>query len=141
MQRLSPRVTRCPFNVKCAQGQEYSQADSMIRLVKALSAWGTPVFTDALRQEITQLGADYLPLQQGLSTGNYVADKPITVVIHSVAELENVIRTRVGIFYNGVIGGCSCADDPTPSSEINEYCEVQLDIDKANAITMITLMT
>lgn len=112
----------------------------MIRLDKALSAWGTPAFAEVLKQEIAQLGADHLPLQQGLSTGNYVADKPITVAIHSAAELENVIRVRAGIFYNGIIGGCSCADDPTPASEINEYCEVQLDIDKATSNTAITLL-
>ena len=111
----------------------------MIRLDKALNAWGTPDFEAILKQEIAQLGAGQLPLQQGLSTGNYVAAEPISVTINSVAELENVIRVKAGIFYQGVIGGCSCADDPTPTSEINEYCEVQLDIDKANAATAIAL--
>ncbi|MDO8262044.1 MAG: hypothetical protein Q7T21_02355 [Gallionella sp.] len=113
----------------------------MIRLEKALSAWGTPDFAAILRQEIAQLGAGQLPLQQGLSTGNYVADEPITVAINSVAELDNVIRVKAGIFYMGVIGGCSCADDPAPTSEINEYCEVQLDIDKVTAATAVALVT
>jgi predicted TIM-barrel enzyme len=113
----------------------------MIRLAKTLSAWGTPVFEAILKQEIAQLGADHLPLQQGLSTGNYVTDDPITVAIHSVAEIGNVIRVKAGIFYTGVIGGCSCADDPTPTSDINEYCEVQLDIDKETAVTAIALVT
>lgn len=112
----------------------------MIRLDKALSAWGAPDFAAVLKQEIAQLGADQLPLQQGLSTGNYVTADPITVMIHSVAEMENVIRVKAGIFYQGVIGGCSCADDPTPTSESNEYCEVQLDIDKATAITAVALV-
>jgi len=38
----------------------------MIQLTKALHAWGTPDFEAVLKQEIAQLGADYLPLQQGL---------------------------------------------------------------------------
>jgi hypothetical protein len=113
----------------------------MIRLDKALAAWGTPDFKDILRQEIAQLDAGDLPLQQGLSTGNYVSDEPITVMIHSIAETENAIRVRAGIFYRGVIGGCSCTDDPTPSSDINEYCEVQLDIDRASAIAAVALVT
>ena len=112
----------------------------MIQLDKALSAWGTPDFKVVLKQEITR-DADQLPLQQGLSTGNYVTADPITVMINSVADLENVIRVRAGIFYHGVIGGCSCADDPNPTSEINEYCEVQLDIDKTTAATTVTLVT
>lgn len=111
----------------------------MVRLDKALRAWGTPGFEDILKQEIVQLGAEQLFLQQGLSTGNYVADEPITVTINSVAEMEDVIRVTAGIFFKGVIGGCSCTDDPTPASEINEYCEVRLDIDRFTAATRIVL--
>lgn len=113
----------------------------MARLDKALSAWGTPAFAATLKQEIEQLGADQLPLQQGLSTSNYVAPEPITVAIISITEMEEVIRVKAGIFYKGVIGGCSCADDPTPTSEINEYCEAQLDIDKATAATAVALVS
>jgi len=112
----------------------------MIVLRKALSAWGTPDFQAILQQEIALLRAEQLPLQQGLSTGNYVSDAPLTVLIHSVEEMEKVIRVKAGIFYQGIIGGCSCTDDPTPASDINEYCEVQLDIDRASAITTVTLL-
>ena len=112
----------------------------MIILRRALSAWGTPDFQAILKQEIAQLRAGQLPLQQGLSTGNYVSDAPLTVLIHSVAEVENILRVRAGIFYQGIIGGCSCADDPTPGSDINEYCEVQMDIDRASAITKVALL-
>jgi len=111
----------------------------MTRLENSLRAWETADFTAILKQEIAQLGADQLLLQQGLSTGNYVSDAPITVSIHRVTEMENVIRVNAGIFYQGIIGGCSCTDDPTPISEINEYCEVQLDIDKASGVTAVTL--
>jgi hypothetical protein len=112
----------------------------MMQLDQALRAWGMPDFRAILEQEITR-GADQLPLQQGLSTGNYATNDPVTVMIQSVAEMENVIRVRAGIFYQGVIGGCSCADDPTLASEINEYCEVQLDIDKTTAATAVELVT
>jgi len=62
-------------------------------------------------------------------------------MIHRVAEMENVIRIKAGIFYHGIIGGCSCADDPTPTGENNEYCEVQIDIDKATAVIAVVLIT
>ncbi len=112
----------------------------MTRLENSLHAWGTPDFKAILTQEITQLGSDQLPLQQGLSTGNYVSDTPITVSINRVTEMDKLIRVTAGIFYQGIIGGCSCTDDPTPISEINEYCEVQLDIEKTSAITTVTLV-
>jgi hypothetical protein len=111
----------------------------MMQLEKALRAWGVSGFETVLKQEIA-LNVSHLPLQQGLSTGNYVTAEPITVMINSVAEMEDVIRIRAGIFYQGVLGGCSCADDPTPTSESNEYCEVQLDIDKATAATSVVLV-
>ena len=113
---------------------------NMVKLDIALSAWGTPGFYELLKQEVAQLDYAKLPLQQGLSTGNYVSDAPITVSIHSVLEMGNMIRVNVGIFYQGIIGGCSCTDDPTPASDINEYCEVQLDIDRASAITTVLLV-
>jgi hypothetical protein len=113
----------------------------MLRLDKSKCAWGTPAFAAILKQEIEQLGSDHLPLQQGLSTGNYVTATPITVMINSVTELEDAIRVKAGIFYQGVIGGCSCADDPTTTSESNEYCEVQLDIDRTTAETAVALIT
>jgi len=113
----------------------------MIRLDKSLRAWGGADFEAILKREVETLGADSLPLQQGLSSSNYVAESPITMMIHRVAEMENVIRIKAGIFYQGIIGGCSCADDPTPTGENNEYCEVQIDIDKATAATAVALIT
>ena len=112
----------------------------MMRLDQSMQAWGSPEFEAVLKQELAKQAGE-LPLQQGLATGNYVAEAPITVVINSVIEMVDMIRVRVGIFYQGVIGGCSCADDPTPISEINEYCEVLLDIDKDSAETAVTLVS
>jgi len=112
----------------------------MMRLEKTLSAWGKPDFEAILKQEIEQLGVDRLPLQQGLSSGNYALAEPVTATILDVAELEKVIRVKAGIFFSSVIGGCSCADDPTPVDKINEYCEIRLDIDKSTAATTVALV-
>lgn len=85
------------------------------------------------------MDAEQLPLQQGLTTGNYVLANPFTVMINSVSEAENLIHVTAGIFYQSVIAGCSCADDPTPINKNNEYCEVWLAIDKSTAETTIML--
>ena len=113
----------------------------MIRLDKSLRAWGQPDFEAVFKQEIENLDADDLPLQQGLSYSSHVAESPITVMVQRVAETGNAIRIKAGIFYQGIVGGCSCADDPTPTGENNEYCEVQIDIDKASAVTAFVLIT
>lgn len=113
----------------------------MLKFEQALSAWGTPDFKTVLKQEISRLDFAQLPLQQGLTVGNYVSDAPITVVINSALQHEGMIQVKAGIFYQGIIGGCSCTDDPTPASDINEYCEVQLTIDCFSAATEIFLLT
>ncbi len=112
----------------------------VIRLAKTLNAWGTPGFEDILKQELEQLGVNQLPLQQGLTTGSYALDENLKVLINAVSEEAGFIRIRAGIFYAGIIAGCSCADDPTPVDEQSEYCQVQVDIDKLTAETTVTLL-
>ncbi len=112
----------------------------MIRLSKALHAWGTPGFSDALKQEVEQLDAGALPLQQGLRYSSCVTPRPFQVMLLGVSEAAGSLAVRAGIFYTGVIAGCSCADDPTPVDELNEYCEVLLVIDRNSADTTVSLI-
>ena len=112
----------------------------MIRLSSALRAWGTSDFDDVFRQELMKLNIDQLPLQKAISMGNYVIDAPITVMNINAAETAGAVRVRAGIFFQTVIAGCNCADDPTPASSINEYCEIQLDIDKSTSTASVNLV-
>lgn len=112
----------------------------MPHLTKSLNAWGTPDFMDTLKREIEGLGAGELPLQQGLSTGSYAVDRGLKAMVLAVSEEPAALRVRAGIFYSGIIAGCSCADDPTPVDEHSEYCEVRLDIDKATGETAVALL-
>jgi len=107
----------------------------MIRLSRTLQAWGRPDFRAVLKAEIEQLEASQLPLQQGLSASSHVLDDKFSVMVIGVDDEDDVatIRVRVGIFFSGVIAGCSCADDPTPVEAQNEYCEMQLSIDRRTA--------
>ena len=112
----------------------------MSRLPESLHAWETPEFRDVLKREIEQLDAVTLPLQQGLSSSSYVTDRPFQAMIISVSEEAGLIRAKAGIFYTGIIAGCSCADDPTPIDEQTEYCVLQFDIDRATAEATVTLL-
>ncbi|MEA2093063.1 MAG: hypothetical protein U9P11_00695 [Pseudomonadota bacterium] len=112
----------------------------MIQLTKALGAWETPVFEEILKDEIEQMDVELLPLQQGLSQCSYASGDNLSVVIISVSEAPNTIRAKTGIFYTGLIPGCSCADDPTPVNEYTEYCVVQFDINRITAETRVTLL-
>jgi len=113
----------------------------MIQLNQSLNAWGTPEFNDVLQEEIKHLSAGLLPLQQGLSISSNVTDRPVQAMILDQSEDAGLIRVRAGIFYTGIIAGCSCADDPTPIAEQNEYCVLQFCIDKQSAETTVTLVS
>lgn len=112
----------------------------MPRLPQSLNAWNTPVFQDVLKREIEQLDAPALPLQQGLARSSHVSERPFQAMIIGVREEAARIRVKAGIFYSGIIAGCSCADDPTPIDELDEYCVLQLDIDRTTAETTVTLL-
>ena len=112
----------------------------MIRLPKSLNAWGTPAFKDVFSQEVAQLEAAELPLQQGLARSSHVTERPFQAMLIRASEGAGLLRVKAGIFYTGIIAGCSCADDPTPIDELNEYCVVQFDIDRTTAATTVTLL-
>lgn len=114
---------------------------AIIQLNETLSACGSPNFEAILKKEIARLETNQLPLQQGLVSSNYVTDDPITAIINLISDMDEIIQVKAGIFYKGIMGGCNCADDPTPDSKNNEYCEVQLDIDKVTGKTLVALVT
>lgn len=113
---------------------------TLIRLTASAQAWGTPEFRTALKREIEALDPGLLPLQQGLSVSSYALDDKVTAVLVSADEEEGRIRARVGLFYFGVIAGCSCADDPTPVEAQNEYCEILVSIEPGDGSASIDLV-
>jgi hypothetical protein len=113
----------------------------MIYLKKSLLAWGSSTFNDALKQEVEELRAEELPLQKGLSLSSYVSNEPFNIMVINAVEDDETIRVKAGVFYTGIIAGCSCSDDPGPTDVQPEYCDVQLEINKSNAGATITLLT
>ena len=105
-----------------------------------MHAFGSPEFRKILVEELQQLPIDQLPLQQGLTTSSYVVDEARKVMLIDVREDIESIHVKAGVFYSGVVAGCSCADDPTPIEKNNEYCELQIDIDKTTAQTRVILL-
>lgn len=112
----------------------------MIRLPRSLGRWNTPQFKDELKQELEQVDPNALPLQDGLAISSHALDEKISVRIISVAEDPTQILVKIGVFYSGVIAGCSCADDPTPVEPQNEYCEMLIAIDKSTAEASVQLL-
>jgi hypothetical protein len=113
----------------------------LIRLPSTLRARGTPELESVLRWELEQLDPRDLPLQQGLSTGSHVGEEPFRVVVIRISDEGDLVRVKAGVFYTGIIAGCSCADDPTPVEGQPEYCEIEITIDTASAEASVVLVS
>jgi hypothetical protein len=109
-------------------------------LPHTLAAWNTPDFDDAFKLEVEALDADLLPLQQGLSFTSSVADEPFQVMLLAKDETADRIRVKAGVFFAGIVGGCSCADDPTPLESQPEHCVLRFEIDSRSGETFVELV-
>ena len=112
----------------------------MFRLALSLLAWDTETFNVVFIKEVSALGLNDLPLQEGLSHSSYaICDSLAATVLNKKCD-DNKLFIKAGLFYTGVIAGCNCADDPTPVDENNEYCEVLFSIDRQTAETTVSLL-
>ncbi|MBK1632825.1 hypothetical protein CKO31_19145 [Thiohalocapsa halophila] len=106
-----------------------------LTLTRSVAAWNSPAFRPTLVDELQALGPHHPVLrpllQAALAQTSAVAEAPIRVQVLSTREAAGRIQVHLGVFYAGVIAGCSCADDPSPLDSITEHCECMLDIDPA----------
>ncbi|MFK5915216.1 MAG: hypothetical protein QM484_12660 [Woeseiaceae bacterium] len=109
-------------------------------LPKTLFAYDTPEFKTVLKNEIQNIGASQLPLQQCLSFSSAVGDSDFSIVVLKTSVDDKKIHIKTGVFYTGIIAGCSCSDDPTPTDEQNEYCEMLFSINRDTAETHVSLL-
>lgn len=112
----------------------------MIKLEKTRLAFNSADFKEIAKAEISQINKELLPLQQGLSLSSYLGPSPINVIILNTTQDNNILKIKTGIFYTGIIAGCSCSDDPSPIDEQNEYCELMFNIDRNTAETVVHLL-
>ena len=106
---------------------------------KTLAAWGSEHFVATFKQEVSALSVDDLLLQQALTVGSYATTDNLKVMINQYKEMSDSYIVNAGIFFTSMIGGCNCADDPTPQDSYAEYCELCFIIDKTQGETSIML--
>ena len=102
----------------------------MPAFTQSLRSWQSSGFSRSLKSEIEGLPAGALPLAKGTRQGGRVDDSEISATIISCSDRGDCIEARVGVFFNELVGGCSCGDEPFVA---NTYCELRVAIDKASA--------
>lgn len=110
-----------------------------LRLPLTLAAWDTPELPETFKREVAALGAERLPLQQAVACGDHALSAPTSVCLLSVETHDDARVARAGIFFQSVLSGCSCADDPTPANEFVEYCVLQFAINPDTGLTQVSL--
>jgi hypothetical protein len=109
----------------------------MLRFARSLHAWQTDAFARTLKKEIERAGTRALPLEQGTSQGGFVDDAAITATVLSATESRLRVCADVGVFFNEILAGCSCGDEP---ESINAYCRIRVRIDKSTAQTDVRVI-
>ena len=109
----------------------------MPAFTQSLRSWQSGGFSRSLKLEIECLPPGILPLDRGTSQGGRVDDSELSATILGCSDQEDFIQARVGIFFNEVVGGCSCGDDPFVA---NAYCELWVAIDKYSAEATFTVI-
>lgn len=103
-------------------------------LKKAVAAYRTDRFIAELQAGLAALGADQLCLHQATVMGGHVDADQISVTVLSVVDEDAGPVARVGVFFNEVLGGCSCHDDPVATPA---YCELDVGLDAGTGEVMI----
>jgi len=110
-----------------------------LQLPESAAAWPGQAFADTFCREVAHLPPGALPLHQALTIGSHVLDQPPQVMLLSSDSTQNHLTVKAGLFFRTVVAGCSCADDPTPTDENNEYCELLFRIDRRTGLTEVGL--
>jgi len=86
-------------------------------------------FDHRLCVALGQLSADELGLERALRSGNAVDYRSVLWTVSGKSHGDPA-QIRAGVFFNSMIAGCSCADDPGPADLINEFCEALITLDE-----------
>lgn len=113
----------------------------MMKLLQIIQALGSDNEKNIVKTVIENIDPALLPLQQGLTYSSYVGKSPFKAIILKITDESNIIIVKAGIFYTGIIAGCNCSDDPSPTDEQTEYCELQFNINKKSAEASVELLT
>ncbi len=109
----------------------------MTKLTQTLQHWDTELFNQCLKLEIKTIESGVIPLQKATTQGGIVNESNLGITVLSHKENTNTINVHIGLFFTEIVPSCSCGDEPL---EINNYCELELSINKSTAEANFTLI-
>lgn len=128
----------------------YARLSSILRAIRSIEiarmpsfprsacAWPSPAFDACVREELSGLDPDELPLLGALTPGGRVGPEGLAFRVLAAADEAETVRVKVGVLFTETLIGCVCGDDPT-STQVG-YCEIEVRIDKGSAAGEIRLL-
>ena len=107
-----------------------------IQLPDSVRNWNSAEFSGSFKREIQGLPSGTLPLQSRGTQNGLVDDSDLSLVLLQTTETGDMYNIRTGVFFSGIIGGCSCGDEPEAE---NAYCEIWVRIHNKTAEASISL--
>lgn len=111
-----------------------------LNLPAACAAWARPDFQSVLLAELQQSGALVRPLQQSITRGSHALTDDVCLMVLQRDESADSLRVKAGLSYYSIIPGCACEADPTPMSELPEYAELLIDIQRADGAATLEIL-
>lgn len=93
-------------------------------------SWGQQNFADVLQRELLSLPAGTLPLHLATEQGGIVDDTSIEISLLGSEEQAATLEVRAWVFFEEIISGCNCDDDPMSTRSL---CTLLVRIDKTDA--------
>lgn len=109
----------------------------MPRLERARDGWESAGFAEELKAELSALPAGTIPLQSATRQGGIVDDSAIAVSVLSSDGDERRIESRVLVFFDEIVGGCNCHDDPVSA---HSQCTLLVGIDRRTGEADFTVL-
>ncbi len=99
----------------------------MKRLPKSLSAFGSTIFNQTVKQELADFNNTDFPLHLATTQGGIVDNKQVSISVLNSIEKATNIEVKLAVFFDELVAGCSCGDQPM---QVNNYCQLLLLINK-----------
>ncbi|MCB1758921.1 MAG: hypothetical protein KDI68_03955 [Gammaproteobacteria bacterium] len=119
---------------------DHPQGEGALAFPASLRAWDGASFRQQFERECGALNPLLLPLREGMRYGNQVVTDDWRPLYLGAGADENHLHVKAGVFFGSVVGGCSCADDPTPLDVGNEYCELLFTIERRSGTARVSLI-
>ena len=107
-------------------------------LTKVFEYWDSDKFSDYIKSELSTKDVELLPLEKCCTYSAVIDENSISImVISKILKVDSMV-VKVGVFFQEILSGCACSDDPSQAmTHENSYCEINIIINKSGEVEFV----